>query len=111
MAITPNPLINDESTLLLNQDSTTFQIYFKDLSKNVLNYITGNGDKGDDGFLQINDNFDVNTDVYISLYDSNTGAPTETKKFGTGGLTGINDDSLAGVAGTDRYHDHQVLYY
>ena len=100
MAITPNPIIKDNSTLLLNQDSTTFQVKFEDLSKNVLNYIAGGGSDGSaDPILEISDNLDVNTGIYISQYDSKTGAPTSTLAFdSTGGsaLKDINDDGSFG---------------
>ena len=99
MAITPNPLINDESTLLLNQDSTTFQILFKDLSANVLNYISGGGDKNDGPILEIGDNLDVDTSIYISQYEKTTGAPSSTMTFDSNNGSSLDDINDAGAAG------------
>lgn len=108
----PSPNIKDSSHFLISQDSATYRVTLTDVANNVADIIFNGGSTGNGGVIEIGDNFDVATDVYISK-TNNEGKPSETAKFGApNNFTDINTPNkywmLQWVNGTvNGVHDDQ----
>lgn len=95
MAVQPNPIIDREALILINDQDVTYKTYFYDVAKNIADIII-NGDKVDPDpdkpLIDLGDLGMIRTDLYVSNWDRPDGTPTVTSAFGAGGLTDINDD-------------------
>ena len=104
MAVQPNPIIDREALFLINDKDVTYKVYTYDVAKNIADIII-NGDQiqpdPDEPLIDLGDLGKIRTDLYISNWDRDTGAPSVVSAFGDSGmLTDINDDE----GGTNNHY-------